>query len=41
MKLDKSFEKLEYSKALESDKEAMQWLTKNNNTYKKGTKKYI
>ena len=33
MKLEKSFEKLEYSKALESDKEAMQWLTKNNNTF--------
>ncbi|HIK67550.1 MAG TPA: aldehyde dehydrogenase family protein [Flavobacteriales bacterium] len=33
MKLDKSFEKLEYSKALESDKEAMQWLTKKNNKF--------
>ena len=33
MKLEKSFEKLEYSKALESDKEALQWLTKNNNKF--------
>jgi aldehyde dehydrogenase (NAD+) len=33
MKLNKSFEKLEYSKALESDKEAMQWLTINNKKF--------
>jgi len=33
MKLDKSFEKLEYSKALESDKEAMQWLAKNDHRF--------
>ena len=31
MNLDKSFESLEYSNALESDKEAKEWLLKNKN----------